>query len=69
MGTMERDYIKRDEDGNLKIQSEHHKKHINHHTSSSCIGLTQKEFDRMRGKAHTFSNIISKIKNCLKLNK
>lgn len=41
MGTMDRDYTKRDENGTLKIRSEHPKKHTNSHTNSSCLGLTQ----------------------------
>lgn len=70
MSTMDRDYTKRDGDGDLKILSEQPKNHINHHTSSNHIGLTQKEFDRMRGgKCNTISNIVLKFKNYLKFNK
>lgn len=70
MSTMDRDYTKRDDNGNLEILSKQPKKHINYHTNSTHLGLTQKEFERMRGKKrNTFSKIVSRFKKHLKLNK
>ena len=63
MGMMDRDYTKRDENGNLINASSNSKKRINNYANSNTPVLTQEEFDRMRGeKRNIFSLITSKFK-------
>ena len=70
MGTMDRDYTKRDENGHLIGTSNKSKKRINSYADSNTPVLTQEEFDRMRGKKRNiFSLITHKIKKILQLNK
>ena len=70
MGTMDRDYTKRDENGHLIYASSNSKKRINSYANSNTPALTQEEFDRMRGKKRNiFSLIIYKFKKFLHLKK
>lgn len=70
MGTMDRDYTKRDENGHLIYASNNSKKRINSYANLNTPTLTQEEFDRMRGgKRNIFSLITYKIKKILQLKK
>lgn len=70
MGIPDRDYTKRDENGNLIGMSTQSKRPMNNYIGSSNPVLTQEEFDRMRGKKRNiFSYVTSKFHRLLKLNK
>jgi hypothetical protein len=70
MGILDRDYTKRDENGNSIVMSTQSKKPMNNYIGSNHPVLTQEEFDRMRGKKRNiFSYITSKFYRLLKLNK
>ncbi len=70
MGIPDRDYTKRDENGNLIVMSTQSKRLMNNYIGSNNPVLTQEEFDRMRGKKRNiFSYVTSKFYRLLKLNK